>query len=60
MNSPHILGSAQNGMEYLVEALHYTAQAKVKTMVEVFRKERVAEPYERTASGKVRFRALVT
>jgi D-arabinose 1-dehydrogenase-like Zn-dependent alcohol dehydrogenase len=60
MNSQQIIGSAHNGMEYLVEALNIAAQGKVKAMVEVYPKERVAEAYDRVASGKVRFRAVVT
>ncbi|MDW5330203.1 alcohol dehydrogenase catalytic domain-containing protein [Plantactinospora sp. KLBMP9567] len=55
-----VIGSAHNGMEYLVEALDFVARGAVKPMVEVFSKERVGEAYEAASSGKVRFKAVVT
>lgn len=60
MNSQRIIGSAHEGLQYLAEALDYAGQGKVKPMVEVFAKEQVAEAYDRIASGKVRFCAVVT
>ncbi|MEO3924051.1 alcohol dehydrogenase catalytic domain-containing protein [Micromonosporaceae bacterium B7E4] len=54
-----VIGSAHNGMEYLVEALDFVARGVVKPMVEVFSKERVGEAYEAASSGKVRFKAVV-
>jgi len=59
-HSYQIVGSAHNGLEYLAEALDIVARGAVKPMVEVFPKERVAQAYERAASGEVRFKAVVT
>lgn len=59
-HSYRVLGSAHNGMEYLVEALDWVARGAVKPMVELFPKERVAEAYDRVVSRKVRFKAVVT
>lgn len=59
-NSYEIIGSAHNGYEYLAEALEFVARGEVTPMVEVFAKERVAEAYDRVASGDVRFKAVVT
>jgi D-arabinose 1-dehydrogenase-like Zn-dependent alcohol dehydrogenase len=58
-HSYRVIGSAHNGMEYLVEALDFVARGEVKPMVEVFHKERVAEAYGRVDSGDVRFKAVV-
>ena len=59
MNSQQIIRSAHEGLQYLAEALNYASQGKVKPRVEVFPKEQLANAYERIASGKVRFRAVV-
>ncbi|MET0656759.1 MAG: alcohol dehydrogenase catalytic domain-containing protein [Steroidobacteraceae bacterium] len=59
-NSYQVIGSAHNGLEYLVEALDIVARGAVRPMVEVFPKERVAEAYQKAASGTVRFKAVVT
>jgi D-arabinose 1-dehydrogenase-like Zn-dependent alcohol dehydrogenase len=59
MNSQQIMDSAHNGNEYLVE-VSIAATGKVKAMVEVYPKERVAEAYDRVATGKARFCAVVT
>lgn len=59
-NSYQVIGSAHNGPEYLVEALNLVASGAVKPMIEVFPKERVADAYQRAASGAVRFKAVVT
>lgn len=59
-HSHQIIGSAHNGVEYLAEALDLVAIGKVKPMIEVFPKERVADAYQRAASGEVRFKAVVT
>lgn len=58
-NSYQIVGSAHNGLEYLVEALDFVARGQVQPMVEVFDKERIAEAYDRVNSGAVRFKAVV-
>ena len=59
-NSLQIIGSAHNGIEYLVEALDFLARGQVKPMIEVFPKEQIAEAYDKVVSGKIRFKAVVT
>lgn len=59
-NSLQFIGSAHNGIEYLVEALEFLARGQVKPMIEVFPKERIAEAYDTVVSGKIRFKAVVT
>ena len=59
MQRLQILGSNQNGREYLYEALDYVAKGKVKVMAETFPLEHVAEAYEKVANGSVRFRAII-
>jgi D-arabinose 1-dehydrogenase-like Zn-dependent alcohol dehydrogenase len=59
-HSYQVIGSAHNGLEYLAEALDLVASGAVTPMIEVFPKERVAEAYQRAASGAVRFKAVVT
>ena len=60
LNRLQIMGSQQNGREYLYEALDYVAKGKVKVMAETFPLDDIADAYERVANGKVRFRAVVT
>jgi len=55
-----IIGSQQNGPEYLYEALDYVAQGKVKSIVETYPLAEAAKAYERVAEGKTRFRAVLT
>jgi D-arabinose 1-dehydrogenase-like Zn-dependent alcohol dehydrogenase len=55
-----IIGSQQNGPEFLYEALDFVAQGKVKTIVETHPLEDAAKAYERVAEGKARFRAVLT
>ena len=55
-----IMGSQQNGSEYLYEALDFVAQGKVKTMVETYRLAEAPKAYNRVAEGKARFRAVLT
>ena len=59
-NRLQIIGSNQNGQEYLYEALNYVVRGKVKTMTETFSLDDAADAYEKMASGKVRFRAVIT
>ena len=59
MNRHQIIGSNQNGREYLYEALDYVAKGKVKVMAETFPLDDVADAYEKVANGKVRFRAVI-
>jgi alcohol dehydrogenase len=55
-----IVGSQQNGPEYLCEALDFVAQGKVKTIVETYPLAEARKAYERVAEGKARFRAVLT
>jgi len=55
-----IIGSQQNGPEYLYEALDLVAQGKVRTIVETYPLEEAQKAYERVAEGKARFRAVLT
>jgi alcohol dehydrogenase len=55
----HIIGSQQNGTEYLYEALDFAAKGKVKVMTETFPLEDISQAYDRVANGQVRFRAVI-
>jgi alcohol dehydrogenase len=55
-----IIGSQQNGTEFLYEALDYAAKGEVKVIAETYRLDEVNKAYERVAEGKVRFRAVIT
>jgi alcohol dehydrogenase len=55
-----IIGSQQNGPEYLYEALDYVAQGKVKTIVETYPLADAVKAYQRVVDGKARFRAVLT
>ncbi len=55
-----IIGSQQNGPEYLYEALDFVAQGKVKTIVETYPLAEAQKAYQRVVDGKVRFRAVLT
>jgi alcohol dehydrogenase len=59
VNRFQIIGSSQNGREYLYEALDYVAKGKVKVMAETFPLDHVADAYEKVANGSVRFRAVM-
>ena len=54
-----ILGSTQNGPEYLHEALEIAAKGKVKVIAETYRLDEIQKAYERVEKGQVRFRAVV-
>lgn len=54
-----VLGSQQNGREYLYEALDYAAKGKVKVMAETYTLDEIDRAYERVAKGEVRFRAVI-
>ena len=60
MKCLRIIGSQQNGTEFLYEALDYAAKSKVKVIVETYRLDEINKAYERVAEGKVRFRAVIT
>jgi alcohol dehydrogenase len=55
-----IIGSQQNGPEYLYEALDYVAQGKVRSIIETYPLADAAKAYQRVAEGKARFRAVLT
>lgn len=55
-----VIGSAQNGPEYLYEALDFVARGKVKTMVETYPLAQAPRAYQRVVDGKARFRAVLT
>jgi len=54
-----IVGSQQNGREYLYEALDYVAKGKVKVVAETYQLDDVNRAYDRVAQGEVRFRAVI-
>jgi alcohol dehydrogenase len=54
-----IIGSQQNGREYLYEALDYVAKGKVRVIAETYKLDEISRAYERVAEGKVRFRAVI-
>ena len=60
MHRVRILGSGQNGPEYLYEALDYAAKGKVKVVAETYKLDEIGKAYDRVADGKVRFRAVIT
>jgi D-arabinose 1-dehydrogenase-like Zn-dependent alcohol dehydrogenase len=60
MKRLRVIGSSQNGPEYLYEALDFVAQGKVKTMVETYPLAEAAKAYQRVVDGKARFRAVLT
>ena len=55
-----VIGSQQNGPEYLYEALDFVAQGKVKTIVETHPLADAPKAYQRVVEGKARFRAVLT
>jgi alcohol dehydrogenase len=55
-----LIGSTQNGPEYLYEALDIAAKGKVKVVEEIYKLDEVAKAYDRVADGKARFRAVIT
>ena len=52
-----IIGSQQNGPEFLYEALDFVAAGKVKTIVETYPLADAPLAYQRVVEGKTRFRA---
>jgi D-arabinose 1-dehydrogenase-like Zn-dependent alcohol dehydrogenase len=55
-----IMGSMQNGPEYLHEALDYAARGRVKVIAETYALRDINRAYDRVKSGAVRFRAVIT
>jgi alcohol dehydrogenase len=60
MKRIQIIGSQQNGPEYLYEALDFVAKGKVKTLVETYSLQQAPKAYERVVDGKARYRAVLT
>jgi D-arabinose 1-dehydrogenase-like Zn-dependent alcohol dehydrogenase len=60
MNRGRIIGSTQNDIEHLYEALDYVAKGKVKAITETYSLNDISRVYERVANGQVRFRAVIT
>ena len=54
-----IIGSQQNGSEYLYEALDFVAKGKVKVIAETYKLDEINRAYDRVETGKARFRAVV-
>lgn len=54
-----VIGSTQNGREFLYEALDYAAKGKVKVITEMYTLDQIRRAYDRVADGKVRFRAVI-
>jgi len=54
-----VIGSSQNGREYLYEALDYAAKGKVKVIAETYKLDEAPKAYARVAEGTVRFRAVL-
>jgi len=54
-----VVGSQQNGREYLYEALDYVAKGKVRVIEETYPLAEINRAYDRVAEGKVRFRAVI-
>lgn len=55
-----VIGSQQNGREYLYEALDFAAKGKVKVLTEDYPLADAPKAYQRVADGKPRFRAVLT
>jgi D-arabinose 1-dehydrogenase-like Zn-dependent alcohol dehydrogenase len=53
-----VMGSSQNGREYLHEALDFVAKGKVRVAVEHCALADAPKAYRRVVEGKVRFRAV--
>jgi alcohol dehydrogenase len=60
MKRIQVIGSQQNGPEYLYEALDFVAKGKVKTIAETYSLAEAPKAYQRVAEGKARFRAVLT
>lgn len=54
-----VIGSTQNGPEYLSEALDFVAKGKVKVIAETYPLVEAPKAYQRVAEGRARFRAIL-
>jgi D-arabinose 1-dehydrogenase-like Zn-dependent alcohol dehydrogenase len=59
VNRQQIIGSQQNGRQFLAEAVSFAALHGIKPMVETFPLIQAATAYDRVAQGNVRFRAVL-
>ncbi len=59
INRCKLIASTQNYREHLYEALDYVAKGKVRVITETFPLDEIAQAYDRVASGRVRFRAVI-
>lgn len=55
-----VIGSIQNSVEHLYEALDIAARGKIKVMTESFKLDDATAAYEKVEKGDVRFRAVLT
>jgi len=55
-----LIGSSQNGPEFLYEALDLAGKGKVRVVEELYRLDEIGKAYDRVAEGKVQFRAVIT
>jgi D-arabinose 1-dehydrogenase-like Zn-dependent alcohol dehydrogenase len=55
-----VIGSTQNGPEFLYEALDFVAKGKVKVIAETYKLDDAPKAYQRVVEGKARFRAVLT
>ncbi|WP_419420182.1 alcohol dehydrogenase catalytic domain-containing protein [Legionella sp. D16C41] len=60
MKRIRIIGSQQNGSEYLYEALDMVSKGKVKVYTETYPFKEIQRAYEKVDKGEVRFRAVIT
>ncbi len=54
-----IVGSQQNGRQYLYEALEMAARGKIKVIAETYPLADASKAFDRLSEGKVRFRAVL-
>jgi 2-desacetyl-2-hydroxyethyl bacteriochlorophyllide A dehydrogenase len=60
MKRVRVLGSQQNHVSHLHEALRIVASGRVKVLTETYPLEQVGRAYDRVEAGQVRFRAVLT
>jgi alcohol dehydrogenase len=60
MKRARLIPSTQNSREHLYEALEFAARGRVKVISEIYSLNDIGKAYDRVASGKVRFRAVIT
>jgi alcohol dehydrogenase len=54
-----IIGSSQNKVEHLYEALQFVARGEVKVVTEIYPLADITTAYDRVEKGEVRFRAVI-